>query len=111
MSAALARFAQDAGRDATHRAALVLDRAGWPTAASMVIPAGIALGPLPPAAPARQPAERGWPHLKEAVANRAFAARAAWETMRGARCRPRLARSPHVGWWPTDRQPVQRPTG
>ena len=43
MSLALAAFARDEGIDATHRAVLVVDQAGWPTSPDLVLPDGIDL--------------------------------------------------------------------
>lgn len=111
MSVALTLFAQDAGIDATHRAALVLDRAGWHTAATLAIPDGIDLLPLPPASPELQPAERVWPLVNEALANRAFTTLAALEAELVHRCRTLIAdptvlrRYTHFGWWPADALP------
>lgn len=112
MSAALARFAADAGITATHRAALVLDRAGWHTATGLVLPTGVDVVPLPPASPELQPAERLWPLINEALANRAFADLNALEVVLVERCRPlldapaALQTRTHYHWWPTDIQPL-----
>src|SRR5262245_37046707 len=75
---ALATFARDEGIDATHRAVLVIDRAGWHIAGDLRLPAGMDLVCLPAASPALQPAERLWPLLDEPVVNRAFPDPAAW---------------------------------
>lgn len=114
MTKALARFAVDAGITATHRAALVLDNAGWHTAHELVVPAGIDLLFLPPASPELQPAERIWPLINEALANRAFADLDALQAVLVQRCR-RLLDDPatlhaHTAyhWWPDDRQPAPR---
>jgi hypothetical protein len=53
---ALAAFARDEGIDATHRAVLVLDQAGWHSPKDVVLPVGIHLAFLPPASPELQPA-------------------------------------------------------
>jgi hypothetical protein len=108
MSAALAAFAQDEGIDAMHRAVIVWDGAGWHTSGQVVVPAGIDLVPLPSASPELQPAERLWPLLDEAVANRAFATLDALETVLVARCRTLRAARTTIhdltcyGWWPSD---------
>jgi hypothetical protein len=49
---------------------LLWDRAGFHQTATMRLPAGIEIFPLPPYTPELQPAERLWPSLQEAVANR-----------------------------------------
>jgi transposase len=108
MSAALAAFARDEGIDATHRAVIVWDGAGWHTSTTLVVPDGIDLVPLPPASPELQPAERLWPLVNEAVANRAFADLDALEDVLVDRCRTlRTDRTTlHdltcYGWWPSD---------
>ena len=48
---ALTAFVHDEGIDAQHRAALVLDGAGWHTSGSLTIPAGIDMVRLPPRSP------------------------------------------------------------
>lgn len=73
MTLALAAFAADEGIDATHRAVIVLDRAGWHTTTKLPLPEGIDLVFLPPASPELQPAERLWTLVDEPVANRVFA--------------------------------------
>ncbi|WP_460414404.1 IS630 family transposase, partial [Thermus oshimai] len=52
---------------------VVLDRAGWHTSGRLEVPEGIRLVFLPPYSPELQPAERVWPLVNEAVANRYFA--------------------------------------
>lgn len=108
MQLALAAFAHDEGIDATHRAVLVLDRAGWHTSPHLVLPEGIDLVPLPPVSPELQPAERLWPLVNEPVANRVFADLDALEEALVTRCQT-LRADPHpVGartryrWWPSD---------
>lgn len=51
---------------------VVLDRAGWHTSGRLEVPEGIRLVFLPPYSPELQPAERVWPLVNEAVANRYF---------------------------------------
>lgn len=72
MSAVLAHFAKEVGAGPTRRIALVLDGAGWHSAADLVVPDGIHLVFLPPYSPELQPAERLWPLINEVVANRNF---------------------------------------
>ena len=49
---------------------LLWDQAGFHQTKKMKLPAGIEIFPLPPYTPELQPAERLWPSLQEAVANR-----------------------------------------
>lgn len=115
MSAALAAFAYDEGIDATHRAILVLDGAGWHTSGDLVLPDGIDLAPLPPASPELQPAERLWPLVNEPVATRTFADLDALEDVLVTRCRTLRADRPTVSaltqyWgWPSEQHRHHRP--
>jgi transposase len=108
MSAALAAFARDEGITATRRAVIVWDGAGWHTSDKLVVPAGIDLVPLPPSSPELQPAERLWPLVNEAVANRSFADLDALEDALVDRCRTLRADRTTVhdvtcySWWPSD---------
>jgi transposase len=108
MTLALAAFARDEGIDATHRVALVLDGAGWHTSLDLILPDGIDLVALPPAAPELQPAERLWPVVNEAVANRVFADLDTLEATLVTRCQT-LRADPQLlsdltryRWWPSD---------
>jgi len=49
---------------------VVLDRAGWHVSPKVEVPEGVRLIFLPPYSPELQPAERVWPLVNEAVANR-----------------------------------------
>lgn len=108
MPVALAEFARDQGIDATHRAVLVLDGAGWHTSPDLVVPDGIDLVPLPPASPELQPAERLWPLMNEPVANRTFADLDALEAVLITRChtlradRHAIGALTHSWWWPSE---------
>lgn len=108
MRAALAAFARDEGIDATHRAALVLDGAGWHTSRSLVVPVGIDLLRLPPMAPELQPAERLWPLVDEPVANRTFADLDELEAVLVKRCQTLRADPATIKahtlfhWWPAE---------
>ncbi|MGQ9482842.1 MAG: hypothetical protein ACUVSZ_15870 [Chloroflexus sp.] len=51
---------------------MVLDRAGWHVSPRVAVPEGVRLICLPPSSPEVQPAERVWPVVNEAVANRDF---------------------------------------
>ena len=72
MSLALAEFARDVGAGADKQVVLVVDGAGWHRSGELVVPAGVELVFLPASTPELQPAERLWPMLREAVANRSF---------------------------------------
>ena len=54
------------------RAWVVLDRAGWQVSQRVEVPEGVDLEYRPPYSPELQPAERMWPLVNEAVANRYF---------------------------------------
>jgi hypothetical protein len=111
---ALAIFARDEGIDATHRAVLVIDQAGWHRSPRLPLPDGIDLVLLPAYSPELQPAERLWPLVDEPVANRAFADLDALETVLVARCRTleadpqRLTAHTRFHWWPLEPPPSLR---
>jgi len=108
---ALAEFARDEGIDATHRAVLVLDQAGWHTSADLILPEGIELVFLPAYSPELQPAERLWPLVNEAVANQAVPDLDRLETALCARCQSLRADQATVQartqfrWWPDEPAP------
>jgi hypothetical protein len=108
MTVALASVARDAGIEATHRAVLVVDRAGWHVAADLRLPEGIDLVFLPAASPERQPADRLWNLVDEPIVNRAFPDLDALETVLVDRCRTleadpqRLKAHTHFHWWPSE---------
>lgn len=114
---ALAEFAHDAGIDATHRAVIALEGAGWHAAQALVVPNGIDLVPLPPAAPERQPAERLWPLIDEVVANRTFVDLDELEDVLVRRCRTLRANRRQIRghtryhWGPRERRPRRRRKG
>lgn len=62
--------ARGAGSDKT--VILVVDNAGWHVSKKLNVPEGIRFCFLPPYSPELQPAERLWPLVDEAVANRRF---------------------------------------
>lgn len=70
MGQALAEFARAADPEGRKLLVLLVDNAGWHVAKRLVVPANVALYRLPPCTPELQPAERLWPLLREAVANR-----------------------------------------
>jgi transposase len=108
---ALATFARDEGIDATHRAMLVVDRAGWHLAGDLSVPDGINLVFLPAASPELQPAERLWSLVDEPIVNRAFPDLDQLETVLVDRCRTleadpqRLKAHTHFHWWPAEASP------
>jgi len=69
---ALEVFARTVGANASNPVALVVDKAGFHTSGRLVVPEGIHLIFLPGYSPQLQPAERLWPILREAIANRLF---------------------------------------
>jgi hypothetical protein len=107
MTLALATCARDEGLDATHRAGVVGDRAGWHIAGDLRLPEGIDLIVLP-AAPELPPAERLWTLVDEPIVNRAFPDLDALETVLVERCQrleadpQRLTAHTHFHWWPAD---------
>jgi transposase len=109
---ALATFARDERIDATHRAVLLVDQAGWHIAHDLVRPAGVDLVFLPPASPELQPAERLWPLIDEPVVNHAFPDLDALETVLVERCRileadrSRLKAHTRFHWWPSEPRPT-----
>lgn len=108
MSAVLAAFAEAVGAGPTRRVALVLDGAGWHTAADLVVPEGVHLVRLPPYSPELQPAERIWPLIHEVIANRTVPDMDTLVATINARCNyltdhPELVRGRTAyHWWPAD---------
>jgi transposase len=108
MSAVLQEFADDAGLGAKRRAVLVLDGAGWHVAKDLRVPEGIHLVFLPPYSPELQPAERLWPIVNEAVANRGFHTIGDLEKAVERRCLYMDAHKAYVKsltcyhWWPQE---------
>ena len=72
MNLALTEFARDVNPEGKKQIILLLDRAGFHTGKDLEVPQGIELFYLPPYTPELQPAERLWPLLREAVANKVF---------------------------------------
>ena len=95
MNLALAEFARDVGAGPTKHILLVVDNAGWHTSKQLVLPPGIELVYLPAATPELQPAERLWPFIREAVANRTFASLDSLQDHLVERCL-QLRAQPHV---------------
>ena len=106
LSAVLAAFAATVGAGRDRLIVLVLDNAGWHVSGDLVVPEGIELAFLPPSTPELQPAERLWPLVNEAVANKHFATLGDLDATLAERCRT-LATMPETikaqtnfAWWP-----------
>lgn len=69
MELALASFARE-HVDENTIIVMLWDQAGFHQTGNMTVPPGIEFFPLPPYTPELQPAERLWPCLHEAMANR-----------------------------------------
>ena len=101
-------FALEAGIGAMKRAVLVLDGAGWHTAKDLRVPEGIHLAFLPAYSPELQPAERIWPIINEAVANRTFGELPELITAVEGRCthldthRDDVRKLTRYHWWPDE---------
>jgi len=67
---ALQHFAKHRGVGPDLQIVLVVDGAGWHSAKGLRVPEGIHLVFQPPYSPQLQPAERLWPLIHEAIANR-----------------------------------------
>ena len=111
MTLALATLARDEGLEVTHRAVVVVDRAGWHSAGDLRLPEGLDLNFRPAAAPERQPAARLWTLVDAPIVKGAFPHLAALETVLVERCQ-RLEADPqrrkahtHFPWWPADTSP------
>lgn len=106
MSEALARFAAYAQVGPKRQVVLAIDNAGWHVAKELKIPEGIHLCYLPPYSPELQPAERLWPLVNEATANRAFKSmdeldEAVSKRVAQLERQPDLVRAhTHWHWWP-----------
>ncbi|MCB9681825.1 MAG: transposase [Alphaproteobacteria bacterium] len=108
MSEVLAHFAKEAGAGPDRRVVVVWDGAGWHTGRGLVVPEGIHLIALPPYSPELQPAERIWPLVHEATANRDFRDLDELIQVVSDRCneldsdRRRLRKLTRYWWWPDD---------
>lgn len=105
MERALALFAQAVGAGPTKWVVLVLDGAGWHKPRKLAIPDGIHLLFLPAYSPELQPAERLWPLINEAIANRCFDTIEALEDVVAQRCVQLESQGDyirgltHYSWW------------
>lgn len=105
-SLALAHFAFQVGASEDKRVLLVVDGAGWHTGGEVEVPEGIHLEFLPARSPELMPAERLWPLVNEAAANRLFEDLDELEAVLVERCvsllgQTRLIRSHTLyHWWP-----------
>ena len=73
MTASLADFARWADPGGQKILVVVLDRAGWHVAKTLVVPANVVLFHLPASTPELQPVEPLWPLVRESLANKTFA--------------------------------------
>ena len=114
---ALAEFAKFADLGPARQVVLVLDNAGWHVAKDLKIPDGVHFCHLPPYSPELQPAERLWPLVNEATANRAFANLDELDLVVGRRverleAQPDVVRAhTHWHWWSGARCALPAATG
>lgn len=105
-SLALAYFAQQVGAGEDKRVVLVVDGAGWHTGGEVEVPEGIHLEFLPARSPELMPAERLWPLVNEAAANRLFEDLDELEAVLVERCVSLLGQADLIRshtlyhWWP-----------
>ncbi len=104
----LHEFALAQGLGPERHAVVMLDGAGWHTALEQCpqrLPVGVHLIVQPPKSPKLQPAERLWPEINEALANRTFESIDDLEPVLAERCRELAAQPEPVrrrccyGWW------------
>lgn len=109
-SKVLAEFAAVTKAGVDRRIVLVMDGAGWHTSKALVVPEGLHPVVLPPYSPELQPAERLFPLVNEAIANREHASLEQLETRLIERLdaldrdRAVVAAVTQFHWWPSDRQ-------
>lgn len=107
-SAVLQTFAQEAQAGPRRQLVVVLDGAGWHVAKDLRVPEHVHLVFLPPYSPELQPAERIWPLVNEAIANRGFADMTALDRRIDERCNQilddpdTLKALTNYHWWPKD---------
>lgn len=105
---ALAHFANAVGASETKRIILVIDGAGWHKSADVVWPIGVHPLFLPAYSPELQPAEKLWPLVREAPANRLLRTLDEVEDLIVERCRHLATIPEHIractqfAWWPRD---------
>jgi transposase len=103
---ALAHFAKAVGASETRRILLVLDGAGWHKSRDVEWPTGVHPIFLPPYSPELQPAERLWPLVREAPANRLVRSLDELESIVVDRCQRLTGMPDHLRactrlpWWP-----------
>ena len=108
MEIALKRFAEEAGAATDRQLVILLDGAPCHTAPRLVVPEYTHLVFQPSYSPELQPAERLWPLVREAVANRAFETIEELEAVLVNRCRQLDKQSVMIQaatlyhWWPKD---------
>ena len=102
---ALRRFAAAVGAGPSKRVILVVDNAGFHTGGEVEWPPGIFPMFLPPYSPELQPAEKLWPLLREALANRLITKLDEVEHLITERCRSLyeqpglIAGCTYKPWW------------
>lgn len=108
MAAVLAEFAAAAGAGPDRQIVLVLDGAGWHTSPRLQVPPHVHLVQLPAYSPELQPAEKLFPLINEALANRGFRDLCELEEVWADRVRALdrqtdlVRRSLCFHWWPAD---------
>ncbi len=109
---ALEEFAKAVGAGPDHQVLLVLDGAGWHTSKKLRLPDGLHLLFLPAYSPELQPAERLWPLLREAVANRTVENLDQLEARLTHRVKSLMRRPDHIArltafhWWRDAVRPI-----
>lgn len=105
---ALAHFANAIGASETKRIILVIDGAGWHKSAAVEWPVGVHPLFLPAYSPELQPAEKLWPLVREAPANRLLRTLDEVENLIVERCRHLATIPEHIractqfAWWPRE---------
>ena len=108
MNGVLKAFADASGAGPKRRVVVVLDGAGWHTSGALVVPEGVHLVRLPAYSPELQPAERLWPLVNEALANRQHTDLDELVQRVAERCeyldthREEVAALTHYHWWPRE---------
>ena len=103
---ALAHFAKAVGAGETKRIVFVLDGAGWHKSGAVDWPVGVHPLFLPAYSPELQPAEKLWPLVREAPANRLLRSLDELEALLVNRCQKLTAMPKHIRvctrfpWWP-----------
>ena len=105
-AALLETFAREAEAGLSRIILLVLDNAGWHSAANLKIPDGIRLVHLLPYSPALQPAETLWALVDEPIVNQHIATTTDLDEKIAAQCialseqREQIQSRTGFHWWP-----------